>query len=57
MGDPNVFLKKSPDLDLAVIDYRLPDMSGIEVLIELKKIMPLIPVIFKSIQTWGTILR
>ncbi len=40
------YLKKNPDLNLAVIDYKLPDMSGIDVLKELKKLMPLIPVIF-----------
>jgi two-component system response regulator YesN len=39
------YLRENPDIDLALLDIRLPDMSGIEVLKEIKKIKPCIPVI------------
>ncbi len=38
-------LKKNHDIRLALIDLMLPDISGIEVLREIKKIMPFIPAI------------
>jgi two-component system, response regulator YesN len=41
-------LKKKHDIHLAVIDFMLPDMSGIDVLKELKKTRPFVPVIFMS---------
>ena len=40
------YVRKKKDIHLAVVDFRLPDISGIEVLKEIKKIMPFIPVIF-----------
>ncbi len=40
------FLKEARGIDLAIIDFRLPDMSGIEVLKEVKKALPFIPAIF-----------
>lgn len=39
------YLKKNGDIDLALIDLMLPDISGIDVLRELKKIMPCVPTI------------
>lgn len=33
-------------IDLAVVDYKLPDMSGVEVIKEIKRIKPSIPIIF-----------
>ncbi len=39
------YLKKNRDIDLALIDLMLPDISGIDVLRELKKIMPFVPTI------------
>lgn len=38
-------LKKNHDIRLALIDLVLPDISGIEVLREIKKIMPFVPAI------------
>ena len=40
------YLKEAGNIDLAIIDFRLPDMSGIEVLKEVKRAMPFIPAIF-----------
>lgn len=42
------YVRKKKDIHLAVVDFRLPDISGIEVLKEIKKIMPFIPVIFMT---------
>src|SRR5574337_2578 len=39
------YLKNDHAIDLAAIDIRLPDISGIEVLKEIKKIMPYVPTI------------
>lgn len=41
-------LRNDPDIDLALLDIKLPDMSGIEVLKEIKKIKPCIPVIITT---------
>ncbi len=38
-------VKRSSDIDLAVIDYRLPDMSGVDALQEIKDVAPSVPVI------------
>ncbi len=40
------YLKENRNIHLAIIDYKLPDMSGLEVLKEIKKIMPSVPAIF-----------
>jgi two-component system, response regulator YesN len=39
------YLKENPDIDLALLDIKLPDMSGIEVLKEIKKLKPCVPAI------------
>lgn len=39
------YLKGHQDIDLALIDIRLPDISGIEVLKEMKKSLPFVPAI------------
>jgi len=39
------YLKENPDIDLALLDIKLPDMSGIEVLKEIKKLKPCVPTI------------
>jgi len=39
------YLMGDPDLDLVLLDIKLPDISGIEVLKEIKKIKPCIPII------------
>lgn len=38
-------LKKQPDIDVTVLDLKLPGMGGIEILAEIKKKYPLIQVI------------
>jgi len=39
------YLREDPNIDLALLDIKLPDMSGIEVLKEIKKIKPSLPTI------------
>jgi len=39
------YLKSDPELDLVLLDIKLPDISGIEVLKELKRIKPCVPTI------------
>lgn len=39
------YVRQHHDIDLAVIDIKLPDVSGLEVLQEIKKIMPSVSVI------------
>ncbi len=39
------YLKKKNTIDLALIDLMLPDISGIDVLREIKKLMPFVPTI------------
>ncbi len=39
------YLKKYNSIDLALIDLMLPDISGIDVLKEMKKLMPFVPTI------------
>lgn len=38
-------MKQRRDIDLAVVEYRLPDMTGIEAMIEIKDVVPAVPVI------------
>ncbi len=40
------YLEENRDIHLAIIDFKLPDMSGIEVLKQVKKMMPCTPAIF-----------
>jgi len=42
------YLKGVPDIDLALVDVKLPDISGIEVLRELKRITPCVPAIIMT---------
>jgi two-component system response regulator YesN len=39
------YVRGNPDIDLALLDIKLPDISGIEVLKELKKTKPCVPII------------
>jgi YesN/AraC family two-component response regulator len=39
------YLRENPDIDLALVDLKLPDISGFEVLKEIKRIKPCIPTI------------
>lgn len=41
-------VKRKSDIDLAVIDYRLPDMSGVETMKEIKDLAPSVPVIVST---------
>jgi DNA-binding response OmpR family regulator len=41
----HTIFEKNRDFDLAIIDLMLPDISGIDVLRELKKNMPCVPTI------------
>jgi len=42
------YLRDKPDIDLALVDVKLPDISGIEVLKEIKKTMPCVPAIIMT---------
>ena len=42
------YLREHPDIDLALLDIKLPDISGIEVLKEIKKINPCVPTIIMT---------
>ena len=42
------YLKNAPEIDLALVDVRLPDVSGLEVLKELKRIKPCVPAIIMT---------
>jgi len=42
------YLKDTPDIDLALVDVKLPDISGIEVLKEIKKVKPCVPAIIMT---------
>jgi two-component system, response regulator YesN len=42
------YLKENPDIDLALLDIKLPDISGIEVLKEIKKTKPCVPAIIMT---------
>lgn len=42
------YLRDKPDIDLALIDVKLPDISGIEVLKEIKRTTPRTPVIIMT---------
>lgn len=44
----DIFRQYSPDIDVIVTDYHLPKMNGIELLKEIHKINPGIPVIIIS---------
>ena len=39
------YLRGKPDIDLALVDVKLPDLSGIEVLKEIKNVLPCVPAI------------
>ena len=39
------YVRENPDIDLALLDIKLPDMSGIEVLKEIKRLKPCVPTI------------
>ncbi len=41
-------VKKGVDIDLVITDYRMPDMSGLDLVIELRRIMPNVPVIMMT---------
>jgi len=42
------YLREQPDVDLALVDVKLPDISGIEVLKEIKKMKPCVPAIIMT---------
>jgi two-component system response regulator HydG len=47
-GKDGLKVFSSKAFDLALVDYRLPDLSGMDILLEMKKVSPAIPVIIMT---------
>jgi DNA-binding NtrC family response regulator len=41
-------IKRGVDIDLVITDYRMPDMSGLDLVMELRRILPNVPVIMMT---------
>ncbi len=46
-------IQNAPGIDLIITDYRMPDMSGLELVMKLRRILPAVPVIM--ITAFGSI--
>jgi two-component system response regulator (stage 0 sporulation protein F) len=41
-------IKRGVDIDLVITDYRMPDMNGLDLVMELRRILPNVPVIMMT---------
>ncbi len=41
-------IKRGADIDLVITDYRMPDMNGLDLVMELRRILPYVPVIMMT---------
>jgi len=41
-------IRRGVDIDLVITDYRMPDMSGLDLIMELRRILPNVPVIMMT---------
>jgi two-component system response regulator (stage 0 sporulation protein F) len=41
-------IKRGVEIDLVITDYRMPDMSGLDLVVELRRILPDVPVIMMT---------
>ncbi len=46
------FCKNNPNVDLVLMDLKLPKMTGLDAIIEIRKMMPNLPIIAQTAYAW-----